>query len=72
VVTAKLPERDGAFEYRIRSALEEHERMVRIETLKVLLVDDLFVNNLDMLRWILLEQCGVMTNRDTLMIFVNN
>jgi hypothetical protein len=29
VVTAKLPERDGEFEYRIRSALEEHERMVR-------------------------------------------
>ncbi len=28
VVTAKLPERDGEFEYRIRSALEEHERMV--------------------------------------------
>ena len=29
VVTTKLPERDGEFEYRIRSALEEHERMVR-------------------------------------------
>jgi hypothetical protein len=29
LVTAKLPERDGEFEYRIRSALEEHERLVR-------------------------------------------
>jgi hypothetical protein len=27
VVTAKLPERDGAFEYRIRGASEEHERI---------------------------------------------
>ena len=26
VVTAKLPERDGVFEYRVRSASEEHER----------------------------------------------
>jgi hypothetical protein len=25
-VAAKLPERDGEFEYRIRSALEEYER----------------------------------------------
>ena len=29
VVTAKLPERDGEFEYHIRSAVEKHERMVR-------------------------------------------
>jgi hypothetical protein len=29
VVTSKLPERDGEFEYRIRSALEEHERLAR-------------------------------------------
>ena len=29
IVTAKLPERDGEFEYSIPSALEEHERMVR-------------------------------------------
>jgi hypothetical protein len=29
VVTAKLPERDGEFEYRIRSAIEEHERLAR-------------------------------------------
>ena len=27
VVTAKLPERDGEFEYHIRSAGETHERM---------------------------------------------
>ena len=27
VVTSKIPERDGEFEYRIRSAIEEHERM---------------------------------------------
>lgn len=26
IVTAKLPERDGEFEYRIRSALEDHDR----------------------------------------------
>ena len=29
VVMAKLPERDGEFEYRIRSAIEEHERIAR-------------------------------------------
>ena len=29
VVTAKLPERDGAFEYRIRSVTEHHERAAR-------------------------------------------
>ena len=29
VVTAKLPERNGEFEYRIRSAIEENERMAR-------------------------------------------
>jgi hypothetical protein len=29
VVRAKLPERDGEFEYRIRSAIEEHERLAR-------------------------------------------
>jgi hypothetical protein len=28
VVTAQLPERDGEFEYRIRSAMEQHDRMV--------------------------------------------
>ncbi len=29
VVTAKLPERDGEFEYRIRNLAEAHERMAR-------------------------------------------
>ncbi len=29
VVTAKLPERDGQFEYRVRSISEQHERLVR-------------------------------------------
>jgi hypothetical protein len=29
VVTAQLPKRDGEFEYRIRSAIEQHDRMVR-------------------------------------------
>ena len=29
LVTAKLPERDGAFEYRVRSASEAHERLAR-------------------------------------------
>jgi hypothetical protein len=29
IVTAKLPERDGTFEYRIRGVNESHERAVR-------------------------------------------
>jgi hypothetical protein len=29
VVTKQLPERDGAFEYRIKSISEPHERVVR-------------------------------------------
>ena len=29
VVTKELPERDGEFEYRIRSASESHERIAR-------------------------------------------
>ena len=29
VVTRKLPERDGEFEYRVKSANEPHERVVR-------------------------------------------
>ena len=29
VVTAKLPERDGEFEYRIRNRNEQHERNAR-------------------------------------------
>jgi hypothetical protein len=36
VVTAKLPERDGQFEHRIRSAFEEHERMARESELEAL------------------------------------
>jgi hypothetical protein len=36
VVTAKLPERDGQFEYRVRSAFEEHERMARESELQAL------------------------------------
>jgi hypothetical protein len=30
VVTKKLPERDGEFEYRVKSANELHERVVRV------------------------------------------
>ncbi len=29
VVTAKLPQRDGEYEYRIRNLAEAHERMAR-------------------------------------------
>jgi hypothetical protein len=29
IVTKKLPERDGEFEYRVKSANEAHERVVR-------------------------------------------
>jgi hypothetical protein len=29
VVTRKLPERDGEFEYRVKSVTEPHERVVR-------------------------------------------
>jgi len=36
MVTAKLPEQDGEFEYRIRSAIEEHERTVRESQLTVI------------------------------------
>ena len=35
VVTAKLPDRDGAFEYRIRSVSETHERLARETELQV-------------------------------------
>jgi hypothetical protein len=35
IVTAKLPERDREFEYRIRSALQEHEHLVRESELTV-------------------------------------
>jgi hypothetical protein len=40
IVTAKLPEREGEFEYRIRSALEEHERLVRESELSPIKTDD--------------------------------
>jgi len=36
VVTAKLPERNGQFEYRIRSMGEDHERMAREKELRAL------------------------------------
>jgi hypothetical protein len=36
VVTAKLPERDGEFEYRVRSILEEHERLARESELQAI------------------------------------
>jgi hypothetical protein len=39
-VTAKLPERDGEFEYRIRSVIEEHERMVRESDLQAMADND--------------------------------
>jgi hypothetical protein len=34
IVTAKLPERDGQFEYHIRSASEQNERLVRENDLR--------------------------------------
>jgi len=34
VITKKLPERDGEFEYRIKSVNEPHERVVRESQLK--------------------------------------
>jgi hypothetical protein len=40
VVTAKLPERDGVFEYRIRSANETHERLGRESELSAVVVED--------------------------------
>ena len=36
VVTAKLPERDGVFEYHIRHAGEQHERMARQSELQAM------------------------------------
>ena len=36
IVTAKLPERNGEFEYRIRSAIEDNERMAREFELEIL------------------------------------
>ena len=40
VVTAKLPERDGVFEYRVRSASEEHERTALENELSAVVVED--------------------------------
>jgi hypothetical protein len=34
VVTQKMPERDGEFEYRVRSSYEPHERVVRESQLR--------------------------------------
>ncbi len=36
VVTAKLPERDGEYEYRIRNLAEAHERIARESQLEVM------------------------------------
>ncbi len=36
VVRAKLPERDGEYEYRIRNLAEAHERMARESQLEVM------------------------------------
>jgi hypothetical protein len=36
IVTAKLSEREGEFEYRIRNLKEEHERMARESELRAL------------------------------------
>jgi hypothetical protein len=40
VVTAKLPERDGEFEYHIRSTNEKHERVARESELTAIAVGD--------------------------------
>ena len=40
LVTAELPERDGQFEYHIRSVNERHERVVRESELRVIAADD--------------------------------
>jgi hypothetical protein len=40
VVTPKLPERDGQFEYHIRSASEAHERIAREGELTAIAADD--------------------------------
>jgi hypothetical protein len=36
IVTAKLPERDGEYEYRIRNLAEAHERMARESQLQAM------------------------------------
>jgi hypothetical protein len=40
VVTAKLPERDGEFGYKIRSPSEQHELMARESDLRAIDVND--------------------------------
>jgi hypothetical protein len=40
VVTAKLPERDGEYEYRIRNLAEAHERRARESDLIAITPDD--------------------------------
>jgi hypothetical protein len=40
VVTAKLPERDGVFEYRVRSASQDHERAALENELSAVVVED--------------------------------
>ena len=40
VVTAKLPERNGEFEYHIRGMNEQHERIARESQLSAMAVDD--------------------------------
>jgi hypothetical protein len=40
VVTAKLPERDGEYEYRIRNLAEAHERMARESDLRAIAADE--------------------------------
>jgi hypothetical protein len=40
VVTAKLPEKDGVFAYRVRSASEEHERAALENELSAVVVED--------------------------------
>jgi hypothetical protein len=39
VVTAKLPQRDGEYEYRIRNLAEAHERMARESDLMAINAD---------------------------------
>jgi hypothetical protein len=41
VVTAKLPERDGEFEYHIRHAGEQHERIARESELSKIAADNI-------------------------------
>jgi hypothetical protein len=40
VVIAKLPEKDGVFEYHVRSASEQHERLARETELNAVVVEE--------------------------------